>query len=145
MSGVNKAILIGNLGIAPETRRTPNGSQVTNIRLATTDNWTDKLTGEKHEHTEWHRVVFFGRLAEIAGTYLTKGAKVYIEGRIRTRKWQGQDGQERYTTEIVADEMQMLGQRVTSTASSADRTVGAHDRGHAPTPAFELEDIEIPF
>jgi len=111
MASVNKVILVGNLGADPETRYTPNNEQVTNIRLATTDSWRDKQTGEKREQTEWHRVVFFGRLAEIAGQYLKKGSQVYIEGRLRTRKWQGQDGQDRYSTEIVADQMQMLGRR----------------------------------
>ena len=111
MASVNKVILVGNLGADPETRYTPNNEQVTNIRLATTDTWRDKQTGEKREQTEWHRIVFFGKLAEIAGQYLKKGSSVYIEGRLRTRKWQGQDGQDRYSTEIVADQMQMLGRR----------------------------------
>ena len=111
MASVNKVILIGNLGKDPETRYMPNGDQVTNITLATTESWKDKSSGEKKEATEWHRVVFFRRLAEIAGQYLKKGSQVYIEGRLRTRKWQGQDGQDRYTTEIHADEMTMLGKR----------------------------------
>ncbi len=111
MAAINKVILIGNLGADPETRFTPNGEQVTNIRLATTESWKDKTSGEKREATEWHRVVFFGKLAEIAGQYLKKGSQVYIEGRLRTRKWQGQDGQDRYTTEVNADQMQMLGRR----------------------------------
>ena len=109
--GVNKVILVGNLGADPETRYTASGTAVTNIRLATTDSWRDKQSGEQQERTEWHRVVFFSRLAEIAGEYLRKGSQCYIEGRIQTRKWQGQDGQDRYTTEIVANEMQMLGGR----------------------------------
>ena len=109
--GVNKVILLGNLGADPETRYTANGSAVTNIRLATTDSWRDRQSGEQQERTEWHRVVFFSRLAEIAAEYLRKGSQCYIEGRIQTRKWQGQDGQDRYTTEIVASEMQMLGSR----------------------------------
>ena len=109
--GVNKVILVGNLGADPETRYTANGTAVTNIRLATTDSWRDRQSGEQQERTEWHRVVFFSRLAEIAGEYLRKGSQCYIEGRIQTRKWQGQDGQDRYTTEIVANEMQMLGGR----------------------------------
>ena len=109
--GVNKVILVGNLGADPETRYTASGTAVTNIRLATTDSWRDKQSGERQERTEWHRVVFFNRLAEIAGEYLRKGSQCYIEGQIRTRKWQGQDGQDRYTTEIVANEMQMLGSR----------------------------------
>ena len=109
--GVNKVILVGNLGADPETRYTANGSAVTNIRLATSESWRDKQSGETQERTEWHRVVFFSRLAEIAAEYLRKGRQVYIEGQIRTRKWQGQDGQDRYTTEIVASDMQMIGGR----------------------------------
>ena len=109
--GVNKVILLGNLGADPETRYTASGSAVTNIRLATTDSWRDRQSGEQQERTEWHRVVFFSRLAEIAAEYLRKGSQCYIEGRIQTRKWQGQDGQDRYTTEIVASDMQMLGSR----------------------------------
>ncbi len=109
--GVNKVILIGNLGREPETRYMPSGGAVTNITVATSETWKDKNTGEQQERTEWHRVVFFNRLAEIAGQYLHKGSKVYIEGSLRTRKWQGQDGQDRYTTEIVANEMQMLDSR----------------------------------
>ena len=109
--GVNKVILLGNLGADPETRYTASGSAVTNIRLATTDSWRDRQSGEQQERTEWHRVVFFARLAEIAAEYLRKGRQCYIEGRIQTRKWQGQDGQDRYTTEIVASELQLLGGR----------------------------------
>ena len=107
--GINKVILVGNLGDDPETRYTANGQAVTNLRLATSESWRDKQTGDMQERTEWHRVVLFGRLGEIAGEYLRKGRQVYIEGSLRTRKWQGQDGQDRYTTEIVANEMQMLG------------------------------------
>ncbi len=106
--GVNKVILIGNLGADPETRFMPSGGAVTNIRLATSESWKDKQSGQMQERTEWHRVVFFNKLAEIAGEYLKKGSKVYVEGSLRTRKWQGQDGQDRYSTEIVADQMQML-------------------------------------
>ena len=106
--GVNKVVLIGNLGADPETRFMPSGGAVTNVRLATSESWKDRQTGQMQERTEWHRVVFFNKLGEIAGEYLKKGSKVYIEGAIRTRKWQGQDGQDRYTTEIVASEMQML-------------------------------------
>ncbi|MCB1838473.1 MAG: single-stranded DNA-binding protein, partial [Alcanivoracaceae bacterium] len=109
--GVNKVILIGNLGKDPETRFMPSGGAVTNITLATSESWKDKQSGQMQERTEWHRVVFFNKLAEIAGEYLKKGSKVYIEGSLRTRKWQGQDGQDRYTTEIVADQMQMLDSR----------------------------------
>ncbi|MBV8209107.1 MAG: single-stranded DNA-binding protein [Burkholderiaceae bacterium] len=111
MASVNKVILVGNLGRDPETRYSPDGAAITNVSVATTSQWKDKNTGEKREETEWHRVAFFGRLAEIAGEYLKKGSQVYIEGRLRTRKWQDKDGQDRYTTEIVADVMQMLGSR----------------------------------
>jgi len=110
MASVNKVILIGNLGKDPDVRYMPSGDAITNITLATTDNWKDK-NGEKQERTEWHRVAFFGKLAEIAGEYLKKGSQVYVEGRLQTRKWQDKDGQDRYTTEIVADRMQMLGSR----------------------------------
>ncbi len=109
--GVNKVILIGNCGQDPETRYMPSGGAVTNISLATSETWKDKQTGQPQERTEWHRIVFFNRLAEIAGEYLRKGGKVYIEGSLRTRKWQDQSGQDRYTTEIVANEMQMLDSR----------------------------------
>ena len=109
--GVNKVILVGNLGADPETRYTASGAAITNIRIATSESWRDKQTGENQERTEWHRVVFFSRLAEIAGEYLRKGSQVYIEGSLRTNKWQGKDGQDRYTTEIIASEMQMLGAR----------------------------------
>jgi single-strand DNA-binding protein len=104
-------ILVGNLGADPETRYMPSGDAITNIRIATTDRWKDKASGEMKEATEWHRIAFFGRLAEIAGQYLKKGSQVYVEGRIRTRKWQDKEGQDRYTTEIVADAMQLLGKR----------------------------------
>ncbi|MDO6563687.1 single-stranded DNA-binding protein [Amphritea sp. 1_MG-2023] len=109
--GVNKVILVGNLGNEPETKYLPSGNAVTNITVATSDSWKDKQTGQQQERTEWHRVVFFNRLAEIAGEYLHKGSKVYLEGALRTRKWQDQQGQDRYTTEIVASEMQMLDSR----------------------------------
>jgi single-strand DNA-binding protein len=108
---LNKVILIGNLGTDPEVRYLPTGAAVTNIRLATTRRWKDKQTGEKKDTTEWHRVVFFNRLAEVAGEYLKKGTQVYVEGRIQTRKWQGPDGQDRYSTDIIAEEMHMLGNR----------------------------------
>ena len=111
MASVNKVILVGNLGKDPETRYAPSGDAICNITLATTDTWRDKASGEKREATEWHRVVFFGKLAEIAGQYLRKGSAVYVEGSLRTRKWQDKDGQDRYTTEIRADEMKMLGSR----------------------------------
>ena len=109
--GINKVIVLGNLGKDPEVRYMPSGGQVTNITVATSESWKDKDTGEQKEVTEWHRIVFFNRLAEIAGQYLKKGSQVYIEGALKTRKWQGQDGQDRYTTEIVASDMQMLDSR----------------------------------
>jgi single-strand DNA-binding protein len=109
--GVNKVILIGNLGRDPEVRYMPSGSAVANVAIATSEQWKDKQSGEQQERTEWHRVVFFNRLAEIVGEYLKKGSQVYVEGSLRTRKWQDKSGQDRYTTEIVASEMQMLGGR----------------------------------
>lgn len=111
MASVNKVIIVGNLGADPETKYLPSGDAVTNIRVATTDTWKDKASGEKKEATEWHRIAFFGRLAEIAGEYLKKGSQVYVEGSLRTRKWQDKDGQDRYSTEIRGDVMQMLGRR----------------------------------
>jgi len=109
--GINKVILVGNLGRDPEMRYTPSGSAIANLAVATSESWKDKQTGEKQERTEWHRVVMFNRLGEIAGEYLKKGSKVYIEGKLQTRKWQDKEGQDRYTTEIVANEMQMLDSR----------------------------------
>ena len=120
MASLNKVILIGNLGADPETRYTTGGDAVCNIRLATTDTWRDKASGEQRENTEWHRIVFYRRLAEIAGEYLKKGSQVYIEGRIKTRKWQDKDGQDKYTTEIEATELKMLGKR-------------GSDEGYTPT------------
>ncbi|MFP5405173.1 MAG: single-stranded DNA-binding protein, partial [Gammaproteobacteria bacterium] len=111
MAAVNKVILIGNLGRDPESRSTPSGSAICNVSIATTRNWKDKASGERREETEWHRVVFFDRLAEIAGEYLRKGRSVYVEGRLKTRKWTDKDGVERYSTEVIAEEMQMLGSR----------------------------------
>jgi single-strand DNA-binding protein len=111
MASVNKVIIVGNLGADPETRYTPGGDAVTNIRVATTDKWKDKASGEMKEATEWHRISFFGRLAEVAGEYLKKGSQVYIEGSLRTRKWQDKDGQDKYSTDIRGDVMQMLGRR----------------------------------
>jgi single-strand DNA-binding protein len=125
--GINKVILVGNLGKDPEGKFMPNGNAVTNIAIATSESWKDKQTGQQQERTEWHRVVFFNRLAEIATEYLKKGSKVYLEGSLRTRKWQAQDGQDRYTTEIVASEMQMLDSRGGSsdyTSSGADSNSG---------------------
>lgn len=109
--GINKVILIGNLGNDPETRYTQGGAAVANISLATSESWKDRETGEQQERTEWHRIVFFGRLAEIVSEYLRKGSQIYVEGRLQTRKWQDKEGNDRYTTEIVANEMQMLGSR----------------------------------
>ena len=109
--GINKVILVGNLGSDPETRYTASGSAITNISVATSESWRDKQSGEQQEKTEWHRIVFFNRLAEIAGEYLRKGSQVYIEGKLQTRKWQDKSGQDRYSTEVVANEMQMLGGR----------------------------------
>jgi single-strand DNA-binding protein len=109
--GINKVILVGNLGADPETRYMPSGGAVTNIRVATSESWKDKNTGDQQERTEWHSVAFFGRLAEIAAEYLRKGSQVYIEGKLRTRKWQDRDGNDRWSTEVVANEMQMLGGR----------------------------------
>jgi single-strand DNA-binding protein len=128
MASVNKVILIGNLGRDPETRYMPDGGAITNISVATTDVWKDKA-GEKQEKTEWHRVAFFGKLAEIAGEYLKKGSQVYVEGRLQTRKWQDKDGNDKYTTEIVADRMQMLGSRA-GLGGGADRE--ASDRDATP-------------
>ncbi|MEW6342976.1 MAG: single-stranded DNA-binding protein [Pseudomonadota bacterium] len=120
MASVNKVILVGNLGADPEVRYLPSGDAVANIRLATTDRYKDKTSGEMKESTEWHRVSFFGRLAEIVDEYLKKGSAVYIEGRLRTRKWQAQDGTDRYSTEIVAEQMQMLGGRGGASAGADD-------------------------
>jgi single-strand DNA-binding protein len=130
MASVNKVILIGNLGRDPETRYMPDGGAITNISIATTDTWKDKA-GEKQEKTEWHRVAFFGKLAEIAGEYLKKGSQVYVEGRLQTRKWTDKEGQEKYSTEIVADRMQMLGSRQGMGGGGADRGEPP-DRGDAP-------------
>ena len=146
--GVNKVILIGNLGQDPEVRYMPNGGAVTNITVATSETWKDKNTGEPQEKTEWHRVVMFRRLAEIAGEYLKKGSKVYIEGRLQTRKWQDQQGNDRYTTEIVADNMQMLDSRGGGSADFAPRQQGApaaQPAQPAPAPVDNSYDDDIPF
>ena len=156
MASVNKVILVGNLGADPETRYMPNGDAVCNIRLATTESWKDKASGEKKEITEWHRVVFYRKLAEIVNQYVKKGSALYIEGRIRTRKWQDKEGQERYTTEIEASEMQMLGGRGQGGGESAGappaRQQGNTGGGGAPArrPAssggsFDDMDDDIPF
>jgi single-strand DNA-binding protein len=129
---LNKVTLIGNLGADPEVRFMPSGGSVANIRLATTRRWKDKQTGDRKEATEWHRVIFFNRLAEIAGEYLKKGSQIYIEGRLQTRKWQGQDGQDHYTTEILAEEMHMLGSRSGGTGQFG--TESAHTNHVTSTP-----------
>ena len=151
MASVNKVIIVGNLGRDPETRYLPSGEAVTNISVATTDTWKDKTSGEKKEATEWHRVSFFGRLAEIAGEYLKKGSQVYVEGSLRTRKWQDKEGKDRYTTEIRADTMQMLGSRAGAgepRGEAAPKSEGAA-KAAAPAnkPAGKFDDMEddIPF
>jgi single-strand DNA-binding protein len=123
--GVNKVILIGNLGADPETRAMPSGSTVANLRIATSESWRDKQSGEQQERTEWHRVALFGRLAEIASEYLRKGSQVYIEGSLRTRKWQDKQGNERYSTEIIGNELQMLGGRGAGGGAAAGSAGGA--------------------
>jgi len=165
MASINKVILVGNLGRDPETRYMPDGGAVTNVSIATTDTWKDKTSGEKKEATEWHRVVFFNRLAEIAGEYVKKGSQVYVEGRLRTRKWQDKEGQDKYTTEIVCDTMQMLGGRQgmgegggRGAERGGDRGESAESRGGPPPegrpapagakkPAGKFDDMEddIPF
>ncbi|KAI3602967.1 Single-stranded DNA-binding protein (plasmid) [Cupriavidus necator H850] len=156
MASINKVILVGNLGADPETRYIPSGDAVTNIRIATTDRYKDKQTGEMKEATEWHRIAFFGKLAELAGQYLRKGSSVYIEGRIRTRKWQDQSGQDKYSTEIVADQMQMLGSRSVgggdenssdegySRAGAQRRSNDSGRRGAQPAPAQERRSQPAP-
>lgn len=134
---INKVTIIGHVGHAPETKYLPSGSAVTNLSVATSEEWKDKQSGEKKEHTEWHRVSMFGKLAEIAGEYLQKGSQVYIEGKLRTRKWQDKQGQDRYSTEIVADQMLMLGGR-----GEAERPAV---RPAAPTAAADDFGDDIPF
>jgi single-strand DNA-binding protein len=140
--GVNKVILVGNLGADPEVKYMPNGNAVANVTLATSESWKDKQSGEQKDKTEWHRVVFFRRLAEIAGEYLKKGSQIYIEGKLQTRKWQDKNGNDRYTTEIIANEMQMLGSRG---GGSAD--FGASSSAAAPAAAATVDefDDDIPF
>src|SRR5258708_38110866 len=150
MASVNKVILVGNLGRDPETKYMPDGAAITNVSIATSYQRTDKASGQKTEETEWHRVVFFSRLAEIAGEYLKKGSQVYIEGRLRTRKWQDKEGQDRYTTEIVADTMQMLGSRAGSGEPRAEPKAqkGAEPKAApAQKPAGKVEGMGdgIPF
>lgn len=146
MASVNKVILIGNLGKDPETRYMPNGEAVTNVTLATSENWKDK-NGEKQEKTEWHRVTFYRKLAEIAGEYLKKGSQVYVEGRLETRKWQDKDGHDRYTTEIIADKMQMLGSRGGSNSFEVMDKEGGKPAGKPAKGGGEFDDFEddIPF
>lgn len=157
MASVNKAIIVGNLGRDPETRYMTNGDAVTNIAVATTDSWKDKTTGEKKEQTEWHRITFYRKLAEIAGQYLKKGSQVYVEGRLQTRKWTDKDGNERYTTEIIADTMQMLGGRqgmggnapadddYAQQAPARPSAGGASKPASRPAPNFSEMDDDIPF
>jgi len=153
MASVNKVIIVGNLGKDPETRFMPDGKAVCNFSVATTDKWTDKATNEKKEATEWHRVSSFGRLAEICGEYLKKGSQVYVEGKLRTRKWQDKEGQDRYTTEIVVNEMTMLGGKSTGGSFEVVENKPAAASGSAapakPAPAakgsFDNFDDDIPF
>jgi single-strand DNA-binding protein len=142
--GVNKVILIGHLGADPETRAMPSGSSVANLRIATTESWRDKQSGEQQERTEWHRVALFGRLAEIAGEYLRKGSQVYIEGSLRTRKWQDKQGNERYSTEIVGNEMQMLGGRGGGGAGAAGAGAGAAAGSAAGVPREPMPEYAGP-
>ena len=147
MAGVNKVIIIGFLGNAPELRTMPNGEAVANISVATSESWIDKNTNERREVTEWHRIVFYRRLAEICGQYLKKGAQVYVEGRLRTRKWQDQNGQDRYSTEIQGDVMQMLGtrtQNINGGNSISDSHTPSHSVQQSPPPIDDFND-EIPF
>lgn len=144
--GVNKVIIVGNLGNDPETKYMPSGSAVTNLSVATNESWKDKQTGEQKERTEWHRVAMFGRLAEIAAEYLRKGSQIYIEGKLRTRKWQDQQGNDRYSTEVIADEMQMLGGR----SGSGAPAMGGGTGGPPPAPPAQGGsggdfDDDIPF
>ena len=153
MASVNKVIIVGNLGKDPETRYAPSGDAVTNIVVATTETWKDKASGEKREATEWHRVVFFGKLAEIAGQYLKKGSQVYLEGKLKTRKWQDKDGQDRFTTEINADEMKMLGSKGDGQQQEGQRPQQTQQRPPAntqrqpqgPAGGFSDFDDDIPF
>jgi single-strand DNA-binding protein len=148
--GINKVIIVGNLGQDPETRYMPSGAAVTNFTVATNESWKDKQTGEQKDRTEWHRVAMFNRLAEVAAEYLRKGSQVYIEGKLRTRKWQGQDGNDRYTTEIIADEMQMLGGRGEGGGGNFGGSRGGNKPsqggGNAPPqPGPDDFDDDIPF
>lgn len=153
--GINKVILVGNLGNDPDVKYTADGRAIANISLATTESWKDRNTGEPQDRTEWHRVVFFNRLAEIVSEYLKKGSQVYVEGKLQTRKWQDQSGQDRYTTEIVANEMQMLGGRTGGTADFGGAPAGGGQQSRqappqqqaaaAPAPMMDDLDDDIPF
>ena len=143
--GVNKVILIGNLGNDPDVRYTAGGAAVANISLATAESWRDKDSGEMQERTEWHRVVFFGRLAEIVNEYLKKGSQIYVEGRLQTRKWQDKEGNDKYTTEIVANEMQMLGGRGGGGGSQNQEPPAAKTSGAPPKKVNDDFDDDIPF
>lgn len=147
MAGINKVIIVGNLGNDPEMRTMPNGEAVANISVATSEAWNDKNTGERRELTEWHRIVFYRRQAEVCGQYLRKGSKVYIEGRLRTRKWQDQNGQDRYTTEIQGDVLQMLDSRNSSNGYEGQQTVTQQQTPSAPPPMPPSDnfDDDIPF
>jgi single-strand DNA-binding protein len=151
MASVNKVIIVGNIGRDPETRYMPSGDAVTNISVATSDRYKDKQTGEMKETTEWHRVAFFGKLAEIAGQYLKKGSQVYVEGRLRTRKWADASGQEKYSTEIVADSMQMLGSKMSGGGEGGEsysRSKSSDSANAAPAPtaaSLGAMDDDIPF
>ena len=151
MAGINKVILVGNLGAKPEVKYASNGNAISNLSVATSESWTDKSTGQKQERTEWHRVSLFGKLAEIAGQYLDKGSKVYVEGKLQTRKWQDQNGQDRYTTEVVVSgfngTLQMLDRRDDSSSSPSSEDVTAKDQKEpsiTPVSKDEFED-DIPF
>ncbi|MBL7480837.1 single-stranded DNA-binding protein [Legionella bononiensis] len=158
--GINKVILVGNVGVDPEVRYLPNGNAVTTLSVATSESWKDKTTGEKQDRTEWHRVVCFNRLGEIAGEYVRKGSKLYVEGSLRTRKWQDQQGQDRYTTEIIASDIQMLDSKGSSASSYEDMPQAQAQQQSAPTQypsanrqqpaqaaqdAFDELDDDIPF
>src|SRR3970282_491712 len=149
MESVNEEIVVGNLGRDPETRYMPDGAAITNVSVATSFQWTDKASGEKKEETEWHRVVFRGKLAEVAGEYLKKGSQVYVEGRLRTRKWQDKDGQDRYTNEIMGEAMKILGSRAGAGEPRADAIPDplGEPKGTSKKPAGKFDDMEddIPF
>ncbi len=143
--GINKVILVGNLGADPEIRSLPSGITIANIRIATSEAWQDKQSGERKEQTEWHSVAFFGRLAEVAGEYLRKGSQVYVEGKLRTRKWQDKSGNDRYTTEVIGQEMQMLGSPRRIPNSAALQSNAPATTPPSPAPAMQDFDDDIPF